>query len=291
MNDRNLIVLDSYKSQWIQRKDTGCYERRQKTRYPLDWIDNQLFCSIPKVRGIMALLGKKKQGVDYYRYYSEVLSKGDRGKWKSEFKNVKEQLEQIGLSVTGKSALDISGEPGYFASEATSFFSDVVATAFADNVSLAIRDHLNISTETYDFNTDNLLEIFKDRRFDFIFVRYAIGFCKDLNGFVQQCRQILSQNGIVYISFSPASRAVCARWMFDDYTYLVQYTKKFLTNEFTSQGFIMVGEFNEGSYLWDKDLHFTQKFFSGFYTKEIFDQAEKSEFYQHNLALVFNRKD
>lgn len=73
--------------------------------------------------------------------------------------------------------------------------------------------------------------------YNFILVRYAIGFCEDQNSFVDQCHKLLRDGGIVYISNSPASSAVCTRWMFDDYTYLRQFTSDNLTKTFIDNRF------------------------------------------------------
>ncbi len=281
------IELDTYKSKWLQCSKTGCYKRQQKDSYPYQWVDNQLSRKIPKVRAVATLLGRKQQGTDFYRYYSDVLSSETRGKWKDEFEKVRKQVEGIGLSLIGKKILDVSGEPGFFASDARSVCGEVSVTAFADSVALAIQDHLSISANKYDFNTDNLKAIYHGERFDVIFIRYAIGFCEDLRSFAQQCRALLKEDGAIYISFSPASRAVCARWMFDDYTYLRQYTKAFLTRCFVDQKFEQVGEYDEGSYLWSEGMHWSQRLFSQRYTEAIFRGVDPIEHYQHNVALIF----
>ena len=287
MHEKNFVTFNTYKNLWIKRNDTGCYERYQKKSYPLEWMDLKILRSIPKVRGVMSLLGRKPQEVDFYRYYSDVLLKKNRGKWVNEFENAQNRLQHLGISLKGKSILDISGEPGFFAYDATLVCGSVDVTAFADTVTSSMKTHLNISVETYDFNKDNLAELFKNKKYDFIFIRWAIGFCKDLQGFIAQCRELLVDNGIIYISYSPASRAVCARWMFDDYTYLRQYTKKYLNDEFLNRGFTLVSEYDEGSYFWNKDLYCIQKIIAKFYTKKIFHEADPSELYQHNATVIF----
>ena len=289
MTGHKKALIDTYKSQWTHFVDSGYYERHQKEKYPLEWIDNRIFRVIPKVRKLASLLGKRAQGVDFYRYYSRVLKEKDHSKWSDEFERVQQQLQNYELTMKDKEILDISGEPGLFAADASAICARVDVTAFADNVTTAMEKCLSIDTKTYDFNNDNLVEIYKNRKFDFIFSRYGIGFCQDLRNFVESCDQILADDGIIYISFSPASRAVCARWMFDDYTYLRQYTQEFVSDVFFNQGFFQLGEFDEGKFLWDDGIHPIQKFFASFYTQKIFHGVDSSEQYQRNVALIFNR--
>jgi SAM-dependent methyltransferase len=255
----------------------------------LEWITYGFMRNIPKIRGIYSLLGKKEQTVDYYRYYAKVIEDGAREKWQHEFEEVEKQLGSLGLSLKNKSILDISGEPGFFGLDALSVCKSVDVTAFADNVAVAIQERLLVPSRVFDFNSHNLAEIYEGRCFDYIFVRYAIGFCEDLSTFVQHCRQLLNKHGFIYISFSPASRAVCARWMFDDYTYLRQYTKKYLREIFEGQGFTQIAEFELNPYFWSKDMHWFARFVANFYVSRIFDGVQPSEKYQKNLVLILRR--
>ena len=279
--------INTYKSRWLQSKKTGNYIRIQKSKYPLQWIDSGIIRKIPKIRYLAQMLGRKPQGVDYYKYYVDILTGGDRGKWQNEFLRVRRQIESLGLELEGKVILDISGEPGFFAQDAREVCETVDVTAFAEEVALAITDVLSISAKKYDFQSDNLNILYEQAAYDFIFVRYAIGFCENLDSFIHQCQQLLRKGGVVYISFSPASRGVLARWMFDDYTYLRQFTLEYLTKSFVDRGFQRLGEFDEGSYKWDKNLNLLQKAISSFYTTAIFADCSPAEFLQHNLAIAF----
>lgn len=281
------IEINTYKSRWLQSKETGNYMRIQKSKYPLQWIDQEIVRQIPKVGGLARMLGRKPQGVDYYKYYVDVLTSAHRGKWQDQFLRVRRQIESFGLEIESKVILDISGEPGFFAQDAREVCETVDVTAFAEEVALAITDILSISAKKYDFQSDSLTNLYEQSAYDFIFVRYAIGFCENLDNFIHQCQQLLRKEGVVYISFSPASRGVCARWMFDDYTYLRQFTLEYLTKSFVDRGFQKLGKFDEGSYRWDKNLVFPQKAISSFYTKSIFTDCSPADFFQHNVAVAF----
>jgi len=290
MSDKK--VFNTYKSIWIQDLSTGNYERQQKQKYPLESFINSLaplIKPIPKVRGLIPFLGKKAQGADFYKYYIDYIISGNRGKWTGEMEVVIKRLHELGLSLKGKSILDVSGEPGFFASDMRSLASKVVVTAFAKEVADAMIEYLGVEALKYDFNNDILSEAVNSSKFDFIFVRYAIGFCEDLDFFFKNCIKVLNTQGFLWISFSPASRAVCARWQFDDYTYLRQYTKEYLIHIAVANGFQCIKEWDDGSYDWDTGLHLVQKIFSLPYTFNLFRGCDANERKQHNVVVLFQK--
>lgn len=287
--NRNSVKIDTYKSYWLQDMDTGNYIRIQKETYPLEMYAEKLkyFAgNIPKVNGLLSLLGRKPQGVDFYKYYSEVIKSGKRFGWVNEFEAVYERLVQHGMDLDGKSLLDVSGEPGYFGKDAGNVAGRVVVTAFAREVAEAIRDLLQIEACKFDFQADRLSSLFEKESFDMIFVRYAIGFCEDLEAFLDDCAHVMKEGGLLYISFCPASRAVCARWMFDDYTYLRQYTGEYMAEKVREAGFTHVAEWDEGSYFWHWNRHPVQRLISKVYTGAIFAGLDVRERMQHNLSVL-----
>lgn len=287
--EQKSIKIDTYKSIWIHDLETGNYERIQKELYPLEFLGNS-FAKIPKLRALTPFLSKKPQGVDFYKYYTHIIENELRGKWENELEPIQTRLNSLDISLKAKDILDISGEPGFFAHDLQQVAHRVVVTAFAAEVAKAMKDKFSLESYKYDFQTDCLADIFQQQTFDFIFVRYAIGFCTNLPSFLKDCIKILNPNGMIYISYSPASRAVCARWMFDDYTYLRQYTTEYILETAATLGLNHFGDWNEGSYDWDMNLHFISKFFAGFYTSKIFKNMPSREYQQHNHAVLLQKK-
>jgi ubiquinone/menaquinone biosynthesis C-methylase UbiE len=242
------------------------------------------------------MLTKKAQGVDFYKYYTKVIEsgiQGDRGKWINEFDSLHSRLKQdANLLINQKNILDLSGEPGFFGFDAKKVENgnNVVVTAFAEEVAQAMKDKLDLESYKFDFNNDTLSRLFTGNLFDIIFVRYAIGFCEDLKVFLEDCIRVMEADGYLYISFSPASRGVCARWMFDDYTYLKQYTRDYMIKEAQKAGFTLVKEWDDGSYIWDKNLHTFQKYFSKKYIDTIFVDQPQEEYYQHNIGILLKKE-
>lgn len=283
------IIIDTYKSYWEQDILSGNYKRIQKSVYPLEKFLPAFLSKIPKFRYLYRMLGKKEQGVDYYKYYTEIIKSGNRGKWASEITPINERLSSRQINLANKDILDISGEPGFFGEDVKKVANRVVVTAFAEEVAEAIKDVLGLESAKYDFNSDKLSSLFETQSFDIIFVRYAIGFCENIEFFFDECFKITKNDGYMYVSFSPASRGVCARWMFDDYTYLRQYTKKYIVDMAKNAGFNLVCEYDDGSYSWDYNMHPVQKLISSFYTSKIFKGASPEEYKQYNVAFLFKK--
>lgn len=293
-DDRNFKLLDTYKSIWIHDLSLNNYKRIQKSRYSYDFVERLIprrISGLPKVRGFRNLLGHKPQGVDFYRYYEDIISGESRGKWDGEYDSFVEDLKSFEKDLNPESILDISGEPGFFALDAVANGKEVVVTAFADNVTTAISRNLGLETITYDFQKADLAKQLGERKFDVIACRYAIGFCENLSGFLQEAQHILNENGLVYVSFSPASRGVCARWMFDDYTYLRQWDTSFLIQTFLQMGFVELARIDKGSYDWDSGINIFQKRVAGRFVGDLFQGLADSEKLQQNLVVIFQHFD
>jgi SAM-dependent methyltransferase len=293
--------IDTYKSTWFHCEGCGCYSRVQKPRYPLEGLASALlllFRHVPKLNGFLQSLGRKKQGVDFYRYYSDQLASGERGPWAGQSDMVTAELRGAGLlqGWAGCKVLEISGEPGFFAQDLMRSGADIMVSAFADDVARAMSEHLGIKTFTYDFNADDIArgveETGSSRSFDYIFIRFAIGFCQDLPALMQKLTGLLKPGGVLYVSFSPASRAVLLRWMFDDYTYLRQYTEKHLAETASAAGMRLCGRFDERPFHWDRgpeSLHWSlrplaRKYFN---TNPFFRAGDEHDAIQRRVALAF----
>ncbi|MCM8594227.1 bifunctional 2-polyprenyl-6-hydroxyphenol methylase/3-demethylubiquinol 3-O-methyltransferase UbiG [Accumulibacter sp.] len=295
--------IDTYKSTWLFCASCGCYSRIQKAAYPLERAARALlpvFRYVPKLNGFLHSLGRKKQGVDFYRYYSEQLASGERGPWVGQFEMVTAELRSADLLVgwSGCKVLEISGEPGYFAQDLMKAGADVVVSAFADDVARAMSERLGVNTLTYDFNADDIVRKVaaanQSGPFDFVFIRFAIGFCEDVPVLMRKLSSLLKQGGLLYVSFSPASRAVLLRWMFDDYTYLRQYTEAHLSDAAAAADMRVRARFDEGYFHWDRGPHslhwslrpFARRYFNA---NPFYRDGDEYDAVQRRVALVFCR--
>lgn len=293
--------IDTYKSTWFYCESCGCYSRVQKPRYPFERIASAFlvpFGWVPKLNGFLQSLGRKKQGVDFYRYYSEQLASGERGPWAGQSDMVTAELRGAKLlqEWAGCKVLEISGEPGFFAHDLMKAGADIMVSAFADDVARAMSDHLGVQTFTYDFNGDDIVQKVDEAGnkgpFDFIFVRYSIAFCLDVPQLMQKLAGLLRPNGLLYVSFNPASRAVPLRWMFDDYTYLRQYTEEHVDQAAEGAGLQQRARFDEGYFHWERgpfSMHWSLRPFARSYFKanSFFRGGDEHDAVQRRVALVY----
>lgn len=286
--------IRTYKSDWDRCDSCGCFVRRARPRFPLEGLASRIPATGNGVVAIRRLLGKKETGVDYYRYYENVLASGSLGKWQGEYAAFRERLSSVGLSLGNRRFLDVSGEPGFFAAEAKKDgATDVTVTAFADNVAEAMQKNLQLNAVSYDFN-QHLLSERLNSRFDFIACRYALGFCEHLDPFFGELARTAAPDAHVYISVSSPSLAICSRWMFDDYTYLRQYTVDFIRVAAMKNGFQPMHVFDDGKYRFDAGLHWVQRLLTSVYRGVLSPRLRAgSEYhlYQHNVGLLFRRLD
>ncbi|MDR7142204.1 methyltransferase domain-containing protein [Rhizobium sp. BE258] len=294
-------IVDTYKSIWHDCAECGCYSRTQKNHYPHEAtarVLRSMLGGVPKLGGFLKSLARKEQGVDFYRYYSDQLTSPDRGPWEGQSDMVTAELRREGLldGWQGKRVLEISGEPGYFAFDLMQAGADVLVSAFADDVARAMTDHLKLKTFTYDFNADDITSKVETHGgvepYDFIFIRFSIGFCLDVPTLMRKLSPLLKDGGLLYISFSPASRAVLLRWMFDDYTYLRQYTEEHLNTFATKAGMALQARFDEGFFHWDQgpfSLHWSLRPVARTYFKDssYFSEASEDDKVQRRVALVY----
>lgn len=283
-------TINTYKSDWIAHHN-GDYTRIQKPRYALDFLDQPWLRRLPGIGRLCGLLGRKMAGPESYQCYVELLEnlKDSRGKWEGETALLTRHVGEIGIALPGKSVLDVSGEPGFFASDLTSMGAQVALTALHADVAQAMQARFGVEAQAFDYQKDSLSTLFAGRVFDIIFVRYSIGFCEDIDRFFGQCSALLPAGGILYLSFSPASRAVCARWMFDDYTYLRQYTLKTLCDTAEHHGFRVKTELEESRYPWHHRLHPVQLALTLPYIRSIFAGCDAKERIQYNHVVMFTK--
>lgn len=296
--------IDTYKSTWFYCGSCGCYSRSQKSGYPHEGLATALsllFGRVPKLNGFLHSLGRKKQGVDFYRYYSDQLASGERGPWAGQSDMVTAELRGAGLlqDWAGRKVLEISGEPGFFAQDLMKAGADIMVSAFADDVGRAMTERLGVRTFTYDFNVDDIVRKVEATGntgpFDFIVIRFAIGFCQDVPGLMRRLSSLLKPGGLLYVSFSPASRAVLLRWMFDDYTYLRQYTEAFLNDAAAAASMPQCSRFDEGYFHWDRgphSLHWSLRSFARRYfnATPFYRGGDEHDAVQRRVALVYRKE-
>ena len=292
-----MIKLDSYKSKWII-DEYGNYTRIQKKIYLFEIFSFLLkpLSFIKKVKILSEIIGKKKQGVDFYENYSSIIKnffQNDiRLGYETEFQDVMNHIDLIGINeFKNKKILDVSGEPGFFAYD-LSKENEVILTSFNHNVTKTSSEHYkSLSCITYDFNSGKKLSELMNTfgKIDFVFLRYCIGFCLKIDSLFNELSEITKKGSILYITYSRPSRGVVARWMFDDYVYLKLYDIQYLIKEAHKQGFKLICSEEFSKYIWNKGHNFIYSIISKIYTREIFRNVDNSEKFQYNNLLIFKK--
>lgn len=235
------------------------------------------------------VLGRKEQGVDYYRYYRSIIQGGERGKWAGEYARDSELLRSLGLETRGRTLLDISGEPGFYAVDARhDGVIDPVVTAFAGDVATTMREELSVRAFGYDFNSHDLPALV-DRKFGWIAARWCIGFCENLPKFLAEAATISEPGAILFIQYPTPSQGLCYRWMFDDYTYLRLCSEEWVTAEALKAGFSIRARAEGASYHFMHDTSSVPRMIMAAYSRLLSRPTMRSRYheYQHNLTLVF----
>ena len=290
-------ILNSYNSKWIIDAN-GNYTRILKKKYLFEFLSFLLrpLSFISKVNTVRSIIGKKKQGAAFYENYTKMIQNfiknNDRQGYESEFQDVMNDLKIFNYKkLKNKKIIDISGEPGFFSFDLGKE-NEVILTSFSDKVTkTSAKYYTSVNCITYDFNSGKKLsDLTKSYgKFDFVFLRYCIGFCLRMDLLFSELNKITKKNSIIYITYSRPSRAIVARWMFDDYVYLKLCTVKYLIKEAKKQNLQLICNKEFSKFRWNMGHNFLYSLISKLYTKKIFSGVDESEKYQYNNLLVFKK--
>lgn len=258
---KSFSVINTYKHYWFSCNECNNVVRIVKEKYPFEFIPRSIWGKIndkllqhPKsLRELIvyALYNNKVTNNDFYEYYLNFdngFPKTSKGtKWEFEHKQVMSELNDWNISFENKTVLEISGGPGFFAQDLQHLAKKWIMTEYNDVVAKRMSDYFGIKTIKFDFNSDNLNEKI-DEKVDFIFMRYCLNFCKDLNNLLQSFDEIMNKDGHVYVSFSPPTLGNSVRWSLDNYTFNVFYHPETVIRFFAENGFKLVGWKKEKPY-------------------------------------------
>jgi ubiquinone/menaquinone biosynthesis C-methylase UbiE len=180
---------------------------------------------------------------DYMATESHVKKHREQYKVFDRFMN--EVIRKYGIEVNGKSILDVSGGNGNFIKEFEQLGASVAMSEFNQkSVDFAIKE-FGLDARRFDFNTDDISAKF-DKRFNVVMMRYAIMFCNDFNRFMDQMELITQPDTTFIINGSMApSMGAFLRSQYDDYTYLVLYSKDKVVDIMSRHGYKLTGAHEE----------------------------------------------
>ncbi|MDB5222996.1 MAG: hypothetical protein JWN83_1663 [Chitinophagaceae bacterium] len=264
-NTENTTTVNSYKHYWITCKDCGNMYRKRKERYAFDnGFFRFIFNKFPSLKFYLFPVKEiiSNESVFYDSYSKDVTSRTAKGtKWEGMYEMVNSNLKEYEFDLAGKSVLDISGGPGFFAKDVLlNGAKRVVVTEYSKISADAMADYLGIESVKYDYNTDELDSCI-DGKFDVIFLIYSIGFCNNLDKLVKSINSISNPGAIVYITYSPPTLGLSMRWQFDEYTYNKSWLPETITKHFSKLAFIEIIQEIEGSFSYKHNNDYPEKDF------------------------------
>lgn len=250
-NCRHVTVITTYKHLWLSCNDCGNIVRRRKTRYFFDFLPTGIYRFLPKGDSLGKIFGHNKDGADFYDYYlderqgQKLTAQGTI--WEGQLQKLRQELSSYHIDLSGRSVLDISGEPGFLAQELTALGCRTVVTGYSHKSVERMESFLNVNAIKYDFNADDISTLLSEQ-FDVVLIRYAINYCMDLKKLLRDLSLRVSASAIVYLSFVPPTLGTCLRWQFDDYTYNVLYHPETVARIFAEEGYETVARYAERKY-------------------------------------------
>lgn len=296
-NSSNITVVNSYKHHWISCNDCNNVKRIRKDKY---FFDKKIFKSViyrtQNWNICEAILPKQEvinEETKYYDYYFDTAKKGIQGtKWEKVVNDTLKKLIDLKIDLNNKTVLDISGGPGFLTAEIKKQAKKAILTEFSQLAVDGMAKALNIDAVKYDYNTDKLEEVIKEK-IDVVLIIYSIGFCNNLPDFLSSLKKVLHKDSVVYIAYSPPTLGLMLRWQFDEYTYNMCYTYESMRRCFAEIGMFETYAEDMGSYAYDRGTSGILKKVSNVYLRKALNKTNNinRELIQKNLLQVYKFKE
>lgn len=258
--DSEFTLTATYKHAWITCNECGVVQRERRQRYPFDRAWARFLIENTRLRSLFARTLLRQQEIiedeqRFYNYYHDTASRGVQGtKWESVNASVFANLKKLGIAITGKSVLDVSGGPGFLTQQLQKFAKRAVVTEFSQHAIDGMTKALSIEGVRFDYNSD-YLDRCVDGPFDVIFVIYSIGFCNNLREFVRALGKLTQTGSVVYVCHSPPTLGLMLRWQFDEYTYTRCWPADIAAKYFAEIGMEEIARLDEGRFRYDEDWY------------------------------------
>lgn len=245
-NSENIVQIKTYKFNWYFCNSCGCGSSELRQKYPLNSI-NWLFVKYLKYKNwkrTINRLTKDKSVEDNNSTIYDYFVTQDHIDWS--IQNAKEFektiIKNYQIELKDKHVLDISGGNGhclkYFIDK---YKCDGVLTEFNKRAIKYASEQLNLKTQYYDFSVHEPTSIFKEKKFDIIFMRACIMFVSELDKTIIGLKKILKDGGLLIIQNSIIpTLGVILRTQFDEYNFLSLYSSQFLTKTLEKNDFTLL---------------------------------------------------
>lgn len=223
----DLTKINTYKRWWYACHSCGDARPEQKTRYSMSWLPGIWFGKSNVNEEAM---------YDYFVEPSHIAYSIETAKEFSE-----NHLKANGISLAGKSILDISGGNGHFITEIARAEGATAALTEINDLTIeyARKTH-GIPVYKFNFQDHRLSDVVTEK-YDVIMPRAAIMFCDDLDRFAEDCAKVLNSGGLLFVSFSVIPcMGVFVRVQLDEFSYFVLRQPENVVATFCRHGFDLV---------------------------------------------------
>jgi ubiquinone/menaquinone biosynthesis C-methylase UbiE len=216
----------------------------------LEWVLPRSICKrLLPVKAFNRLFHKDLADADIYDVYADECQQLSEQR-KSEVKQVIDTFGINDIQLDGKVVLDISGGPGYVAKELNNICDKCIVTEFSAVATKAIAEHMNIETVKFDYNSDQLEDLFDSSKFDVVMLRSSIIFCENLGKLISSIRHILKPEGYVLLESGMPTLGEVFWWQTMDYKFPFLYSQETIEKLFYKHGFSLIyGQRDYESYL------------------------------------------
>lgn len=251
-NSENLTRIRTYKHFCFVCNDCNNVFHIKRDKYLLEWVLPRSICQrlLPE-KAFNRLFHKREDlaDADIYDVYAAECQQLSEIR-KSEVKQVIDTFSINDIQIEGKVVLDISGGPGYVAKELNNICAKCIVTEFSVVATKAIAEHMNIETIKFDYNSDQLQDLFDISKFDVVMLRSSIIFCENLEKLITSIRSILKPNGYVLLETIIPTLGEVFWWQTLDYKFPFIYSQETIEKLFYKHGFSLIyGQRDYGSYL------------------------------------------
>jgi 2-polyprenyl-3-methyl-5-hydroxy-6-metoxy-1,4-benzoquinol methylase len=220
-NSLEVYVVNSYKHHCLICRDCSNVTHVKKNNKLLfEYIFNRkLAKKLLPPKAFMRLFSDKDD-FEYEKFYDAFILETNNVTEKrlSDINQVLDTLNYFNYDITGKKILDISGGPGFVPGHLNKIALECCTTEHSELAAQAISNHFGIRAKRFDYNKDNITEIYNEK-FDLILIRSSVIFCENVDDLLKNCSNILNHNGCILIESITPSLGEVLWWQTLEYKF------------------------------------------------------------------------
>lgn len=238
----NTTQVETYKRVWTFCHACGDATPVQKERYAFEFLPDSW---------LKKMKTDEASTYDYFVLPDHI----EYSRWTAD-EFLRRYVDEVGLELSGREVLDISGGNGHFLMELAKRGAKVALTEINQASLGYVRQTHHIDAYEFNFNKQRLTEVVV-QPYDYILARAAIMFCADLRQFADDVRARLKTGGIFIINHSVIpTLGVMLRVQLDEFSYWILRQPENVINLVEESGFKCLHRFDEtdpSMYVYDND--------------------------------------